>query len=309
MNGNGSLRDTVDVPGPWEHRYIAANGARFHVASMGDGPLIVLLHGFPEFWWAWRYQLPELAAAGWRTVAMDLRGYGGSDKTPRGYDPATLTADVSGVVRSLGEQQAVLIGHGWGGYVAWATATLRPAHVAALAVLSMPHPLELRHHLLSGRRQAGHLLGVQTPALPERRLVANDAAYVETLLRRWVGPESDFPDGEAAARYRAAMRLWPAPHCALEYHRWAVRSMARADGRRFAIRMAEPIAVPVMQVHGGADRTVVARAAAHSHRHVTGPHRFVRFDGVGHFPHEEVPDRVTDEVLDWLGTVPPPISR
>ena len=83
MNGNGSLRDTVDVPGPWEHRYIAANGARFHVASMGDGPLLVLLHGFPEFWWAWRHQLPELAAAGWRTVAMDLRGYGGSDKTPR----------------------------------------------------------------------------------------------------------------------------------------------------------------------------------------------------------------------------------
>ncbi|MET0521467.1 MAG: alpha/beta hydrolase, partial [Jiangellaceae bacterium] len=70
-----------------------------------------------------------------------------------------------------------------------------------------------------------------------------------------------------------------------------------------------PIAVPVMQVHGGADRTVVARAAAHSHRHVTGPHRFVRFDGVGHFPHEEAPDRVTDEVLDWLGTVPSPISR
>ena len=291
----------------WEHRYIAANGARFHVASMGDGPLIVLLHGFPEFWWAWRYQLPELAAAGWRTVAMDLRGYGGSDKTPRGYDPATLTADVSGVVRSLGEQQAVLIGHGWGGYVAWATATLRPAHVAALAVLSMPHPWSPSPPT-QRRRQAGHLLGVQTPALPERRLVANDAAYVETLLRRWVGPESDFPDGEAAARYRAAMRLWPAPHCALEYHRWAVRSMARADGRRFAIRMAEPIAVPVMQVHGGADRTVVARAAAHSHRHVTGPHRFVRFDGVGHFPHEEVPDRVTDEVLDWLGTVPPDFS-
>ncbi len=309
MNGNGSLRDTVDVPGQWEHRYIAANGARFHVAAMGEGPLLVLLHGFPEFWWAWRHQLPALAAAGWRAVAMDLRGYGGSDKTPRGYDPATLTADVTGVVRSLGEQQAVLVGHGWGGYVAWATAVLRPTHVAALAVLSMPHPLELRHYLLRGRRQAGHLLGVQTPAIPERRLVANDAAHVETLLRRWVGPDSAFPDGDAAARYRAAMRLWPAPHCALEYHRWAVRSMARADGRRFAVRMEEPITVPVLQIHGGADRTVVPQAAAQSHRHVVGPHRWVQFDGVGHFPHEEAPDRLTDEVLDWLRSVPPPIPK
>ncbi len=300
MNGNGSLRDTVDVPGPWEHRRIAANGARFHVATMGDGPLIVLLHGFPEFWWAWRHQIPPLAAAGWRVVAMDLRGYGGSDKTPRGYDPATLTADVTGVVRSLGERQALLVGHDWGAYVAWATAVLRPAHVAGLVTMSMPHPLELAHYLLRGVRQAGHLLGVQAPAVPERRLVADDAAYVETLLRRWVGPDSTFPGDEAAGRYRAAMRLWPAPHCALEYHRWAVRSLVRADGRRFAMRMQEPITVPVMQIHGGADRTVLPRAAAHSGRHVTGPHRWVQLEGIGHFPHEEAPSRVTSELLDWL---------
>jgi pimeloyl-ACP methyl ester carboxylesterase len=301
VKGNGSLADAVDVPGPWEHRRIAANGARFHVATLGDGPLVLLLHGFPEFWWAWRDQLPSLAAAGWRMAAMDLRGYGGSDKTPQGYDPATLTADVTGVVRSLGERQAVLVGHGWGAYVAWATAVMRPAHVAALATLSMPHPLELRRYLLRGRRQAGYLLGVQAPAVPERRLVADDAAYVETLLRRWVGNGSTFPDAEAAARYRAAMRLWPAPHCALEYHRWAVRSLARADGRRFALRMQEPITVPVLQVHGGADRTLLPRAAVRSGRHVAGPHRWVQLEGVGHFPHEEAPDRVTAELLDWLG--------
>ncbi|MGH8776090.1 MAG: alpha/beta fold hydrolase [Jiangellaceae bacterium] len=305
MTGNGSLRDTVEVPGPWQHRYVAANGARFHVATIGDGPLVVLLHGFPEFWWAWRHQLPAIAEAGWRAVAMDLRGYGGSDKTPRGYDPATLTADVTGVVRSLGEQQAVLVGHGWGAYVAWTTAVYRPAHVTALATLSMPHPLELRRYMLRGLRQARHLLGVQAPAVPERRLVADDAAYVETLLRRWVGPGSSFPDEESAARYRAAMRIWPAPHCALEYHRWAVRSLARADGRRFALRMQEPITVPVLQVHGGADRTVLPRVAARSGRHVAGPHRWVQLEGVGHFPHEETPSRVTAELVDWLARLSP----
>ena len=99
--------DPIEIPGPWQHRHVAANGARFHVAEAGpaDGPLVLLLHGFPEFWWAWRDQLPALAAAGYRAVAMDLRGYGGSDKTPDGYDPVTLAQDVSGVVKALGGPQ------------------------------------------------------------------------------------------------------------------------------------------------------------------------------------------------------------
>ena len=92
----------IELPGPWSHRYVSANGARFHVCESlpeptpRSAPLVVLLHGFPEFWWAWRHQLPVLAAAGYRAVAMDLRGYGASDKTPRGYDPLTLAADVGG---------------------------------------------------------------------------------------------------------------------------------------------------------------------------------------------------------------------
>ena len=118
--------DPVEIPGPWQHRHVAANGARFHVAEAGPphGPLVLLLHGFPEFWWTWRDQLPALAAAGYRAVAMDLRGYGGSDKTPNGYDPVTLAQDVAGVVKTVGGRPAVLVGHGWGGYVGWATAAL-----------------------------------------------------------------------------------------------------------------------------------------------------------------------------------------
>ena len=77
----------VRLDGPWTHRDVAANGARFHIAEMGDGPLVLLLHGFPQFWWTWRHQLTALADAGFRAVAMDLRGVGGSDRTPRGYDP------------------------------------------------------------------------------------------------------------------------------------------------------------------------------------------------------------------------------
>jgi pimeloyl-ACP methyl ester carboxylesterase len=305
VTSTGDLIDAVDVAGPWEHRRVAANGARFHVAVLGDGPLVLLLHGFPEFWWAWRHQMEPLAAAGWRVAAMDLRGYGNSDKTPRGYDPANFTADVAGVIRSLGERDAVLVGHDWGGYVAWAAATMRTAHVRALGVLSMPHPLALNRQLLRGRH-ASHLLGVQFPIAPERQLVAGDAAHVETLLRRWSGPGSAFPDDEAASRYRTAMSMWPSPHCALEYQRWVVRSLLRVDGRRFAHRMSVPVSVPVLQLHGSADRVIPPRSASRSRRHVVGPYRWVLLEGVGHFPHEESPDHVTAELLDWLSRLPQP---
>src|SRR6201990_1897845 len=105
------VEPVIQVSGPWTHRSVTANGCRFHVASMGEGPLVLLLHGFPEFWWSWRHQLVALSDAGYRVVAPDLRGYGASDKPPRGYDVPTLAADLAGLVRALGESKAVFVGH------------------------------------------------------------------------------------------------------------------------------------------------------------------------------------------------------
>ncbi|MDQ2624503.1 MAG: alpha/beta hydrolase, partial [Actinomycetota bacterium] len=106
----------VLVEGPWRHEFVPANGSRFHVAVAGpddrETPLVVLLHGFPQCWWAWRHQIPALGAAGYRVAAMDLRGTGASDKPPLGYDAVTLARDVAGVIRSLGSQRAVVVGHG-----------------------------------------------------------------------------------------------------------------------------------------------------------------------------------------------------
>src|SRR5882757_9614171 len=119
--------DVVLAEGPWTHRQVSANGARFHVVEAGSGPLVLLLHGFPTFWWTWRRQLTVLADAGFRAVAMDLRGYGGSDKPPRGYDPFTLGGDVAGMIRSLGAPSATIVGHGWGGLLGWTVAALEPS--------------------------------------------------------------------------------------------------------------------------------------------------------------------------------------
>src|SRR3954451_1131617 len=139
----GTATEAVELAGPWQHRHVAANGARFHVAETGPahGRLVLMLHGFPELWWSWRHQLPALAEAGYRAVALDLRGYGASDKPPRGYDTITLAADVAGVIRALGETGATIVGHDWGGWLAWSMPGLAPRETTAVAALSMAHPL------------------------------------------------------------------------------------------------------------------------------------------------------------------------
>ncbi len=287
------------LDGPWTLRHVAANGARFQVAEVGSGPLVLFLHGFPEFWWAWRHQLLAVADAGFHAVAMDLRGYGGSDKTPRGYDPVTLAADVAGVIRTLGAQDAVVVGQGWGGYVGWAVAAGQPTCVRGLVAISAPHPLEmLRPSQLLRRAPLVHVMAMQLPWLPERRIMGTD--YVARHLAAWSARGSGFPSAVEAAEYRTALGRWPSPHCALEYHRWLVRSRLRADGRAFAAMMRSRIGVPVLQLRGHADIVVSPRAVSRSARHVEGTHAAVDIGSAGHFPHEEQPGAVTRALLTWL---------
>lgn len=292
----------VRVPGPWTHHDVAANGSRFHVAEMGSGPLILLLHGFPTFWWTWRHLLPVLAEAGYRAVAMDLRGYAGSDHPPRGYDPLNLAGDVSGVVRSLGSRDAVIVGHGWGGFLAWTTAVTHPGQVRGVVPISMPHPRRLRAALLRDadqRRASSYAFGFQLPASPERDLLEDGAARVGQMLHRW-SASPEWPDDQTEATYRAAMLLLNTAHCALEYHRWAVRSVPRPDGIRYANRMKSPIEAPVLQLQGSADPTVLPSSARGSEEFVSAPYRYTELPGVGHFPHEEDPPAVHTALLDWL---------
>ena len=306
---DASSPEDVEIPGPWQHRHVAANGARFHVAETGpaDGRLVLLVHGFPEFWWTWRAQLPALAGAGYRAVAMDLRGYGGSDKTRDGYDPLTLAQDVSGVVQALGARDAVLVGHGWGGYVGWATAVLHPREVSALCAVSAPHPLTMLRALRpgSGVDALRHVLAMQLPMLPERRLADPSTGLLRDHLRRWSGDPSRFPDEATAATYQRAIARWPASHCALEYHRWLFRSRLRADGRRFSARMRPPVRQPVCCVGGAADVALPAAGVERSRRRVAGAFTEHRMPGVGHFPHEEDPDGFTRLLLAWLGGLEP----
>ncbi|MET0456493.1 MAG: alpha/beta hydrolase [Mycobacterium sp.] len=294
---------------------VHANGIRFHVVegiaeddapTRADAPLVILLHGFGSFWWSWRHQLRGLSDA--RVVAVDLRGYGGSDKPPRGYDGWTLAGDTAGLVRALGHQTATLVGHADGGLVCWATSVLHPRVVRAIALVSSPHPVALRTSALTRRDQGlallPSMLRYQPPFWPERALTRNDAAAVEALVRsRAAAKWLDSEDFSVTARHlRRAIQIPSAAHSALEYQRWAVRSQLRGEGRRFMRSMKRPLAVPMLHIRGDADPYVLADPVQRTLRFAPNG-RYVVMAGAGHYAHEEAPDRVNEHLTRFLAGV------
>jgi len=295
----------VLLEGDWTHRFVFANGSRFHVAEAGTGPLVLLLHGFPEFWGAWQHQMLSLAGAGFRAVAVDLRGYGASDKPPRGYDGYTMAADVAGLVRALGERRAVLVGSGYGGMIAWAAAAFHPKLVRRLVVIGAAHPLRLRAALATDPRgqlaASANLLRFQVPRY-EHVLTRDDAAMVGDFMRRWSGP--DWPGRPDFGPYerlcREAFTIPQVSFCALEAYRWAVRSVLRLQGYRFVKQMQEPISAPTLQLHGAADSATLPRTAQGSGRYVRASYEWRLLPGIGHFAPREAPELVTGEILRWI---------
>jgi pimeloyl-ACP methyl ester carboxylesterase len=284
---------------------VRANGIALHVAELGSGPLVLLLHGFPQFWWTWRRQLVDLADAGFRAVAVDLRGFGASDKPPRGYDASTLAADVAQLVTALGERDAMVVGSDLGGLLAWSVAAQQPRVVRRLTIVGSAHPLRLRQAITTetgGQRRASAyaLRTFQIPRWPEA-LLTRDDRYIRALFDRWTGPQTrGTPEYLAGVeRYAEALRIHPAAHCALEYFRWLVRSQLRPDGHRYIASLREPIGSPVLQLHGELDTCVLPGTAAGSSRYVTGNYEWRQLDGVGHFPQNETPEQVSGELIRW----------
>jgi len=302
------------IAGPWRHHDVHANGIRFQCVEalpgqQGDDtpattrPLVILLHGFASFWWSWRHQLRGLAGA--RVVAVDLRGYGGSDKPPRGYDGWTLAGDTAGLVRALGHTSATLVGHADGGLVCWATAMLHSRVVDAIALVSSPHPAALRRSVLANREQRRallpSLLRYQVPRWPENLLTRHAGAELESLIRsracaKWAVSE-DFT--ETIGYLRQAIQIPSAAHSALEYQRWAVRSQARSEGRRFMKLMNRPVDLPLLHLHGGADPYVLSDPVRRSRRYAPRG-QFIELAGIGHYAHEEAPAEVNEHLQRFL---------
>ena len=288
-----------------EELSLRANDLRFHALAAGpnDGPLVLLLHGFPELAQSWRRQLPALAGAGYRAVAPDLRGYGKTDV--RGpYDPATLTDDVAALVHALGSERAVVAGHDWGGLVAWLCAVFRPEVVARLVVLNAPHPPAFMPMLARSPRQlarSSYVLFFQLPWLPERALSWRRGALVERVLRAGTHVPDPWAKEQLTA-YREAFTDPARARAALGYYRAAARhspALYRAAKER-------PITAPTLVLWGVHDPAL--------RRELVSPERLapwfapgnvpeVRFlEEAGHFVQNEAPERVNDELLRWLAS-------
>ena len=300
----------VNLPGPWTHRDLTAGGTRFHVALAGpeaplrlestqaapEQPLVLLLHGFPECWWAWRHVIPALAQAGHRVAAADLRGFGGSARPPSGYDLSTTTQDASRLVRALGYERAVVVGAGYGGQVAWALASSQPGTVAGIVPVGAPHPLAVRS--LRGRAFSGTALqttAFRIPHLYERRL--STRAGVERLLRSWAGAAYGDAVAQGAGYYAELLARPGAVRCALETVRR--RRLSRAESSTLERR----VSVPVLSVQGEVDPLQPAQAYARDTHHVVGTLRQVTVPQVGHFPAEEAPTQLVDALLPFLAEV------
>jgi pimeloyl-ACP methyl ester carboxylesterase len=276
--------------------YAEVGDARLHYVEDGDGPLIVLLHGFPEFWFGWRLQIAPLAAAGFRVVAPDLRGYNLSSK-PAGvaaYAADKLAADIRGLIRELGAESALLVGHDWGGTVAWATAMNHPEVVDRLAILNAAHPRKLQQGLRNPRQalRTWYFFYFQLPGLPERHARAGRSR----LFRRYMRDARPAYTPEEMDRY---IEAWSQPGAAtamINYYRAAVRQSPKQ-----AKAQIRPISAPTLVIWGQRDRYLGPKLAEPHRDDVPGLDRVERLPDASHWVHHDEAERVTQLLIDFFG--------
>jgi pimeloyl-ACP methyl ester carboxylesterase len=280
------------------HRTLTANGVRLHAVEAGpeDGPLLLLLHGFPEFWYGWRRQIGPLAAAGFRVLAPDQRGYNHSDKPRRvsAYGLDTLVADVMGLIDAAGAEKAFLAGHDWGGAVAWWAGVTHPERIERLALLNIPHPRVMRRTLLRSaeqRRKSSYMFFFQLPGLPERAFSKDGFAFAEKALRRSSRPGT-FTD-EDLARYREAWGQPGAPRAMIHWYRAALRTQPR--------RPESPrVRVPALLIWGARDR-FLGQEMAQPSVDLCDDGRLELIPEATHWVQHEEPERVNRLLLGFFG--------
>jgi epoxide hydrolase 4 len=284
----------------WEHGEAVVNGVRLHYVEQGEGPLVVLLHGFPEFWYSWRHQIPTLAGAGFRAVAPDMRGYNLSEK-PEGLHPYRVEAlvdDVAGLIRHLGGDRATVVGHDWGGLVGWYAAIMRPEVLDRLVILNAPHPAAYRREFARSTQaiRSWYAGFFQLPVLPEAGIRAADFLLLEQVLRRDPVRPDAFSD-EDVRRYKEALGRPGALTAAINYYRAA----ARDRDRLFALARSR-IDTPTLLVWGEKDRYLVDSLTEGLDEWVSDL-RVERIPQASHWIAADAPEQVNRLLLDFLRSV------
>jgi pimeloyl-ACP methyl ester carboxylesterase len=267
---------------------VQANGLRFAYLEEGAGPLVLLIHGFPDTPHTWDAVRPALAKAGYRAVSPFTRGYAPTEiPATEAFDTDTLGRDVLALIAALGAEKAIVVGHDWGASAAYAAASLGPERVEKLLTLAIPHPASLKPSL--GVLWAGRHFFVLSRKGAARRLRETDFAYIDTLVKRW-SPAWDVPPGETDA-VKASFREPGSLEAALGYY--------RAVGIRPPASLRHRIRVPTVSFAGTED-ILPPEAFDRAASWFTGGYEVVRVPG-GHFMHREHPERFVSELLAVLG--------
>ncbi len=282
------------------HAYAHVNGLKMHYVEKGEGPLVVLCHGFPEMWWSWRYQIPALVAAGFRVVAPDLRGYNETEaKGP--YDLDTLRDDVVGLLDHLDAKTAILVAHDWGGAVAWHLASTRPERCGKLVVMNCPHPTVFGQALFgkwSQIQRSWYMFFFQIPVLPERLLTRSKGDTVIRILQANAIDKAHFGRDELEPFAAAACKPGRAK-AMVSWYRTAIRAGVRG-GRAAALAKPRTIDAPTLLLWGMEDRALGYEDV------VPGTERYVSrleiqtIPNCGHFVQQEQPEEVNRRLLEFL---------
>jgi len=288
-----------DVMDRVRHHYVGSDGVAIHYAVLsgdgggGDAPLVVMIHGFPDYWYTWRDQMTALADAGYRVAAMDTRGYNRSDQPEAvdAYAVPFLVTDLGAVIADQGKERAVVVGHDWGGVIAWWSAMSRPDLVERLVILNLPHPKGLTRELANNpeqQRVSQYARDFQAEGSHEALSAEGLAAWVEDPVAR-----ERYVDAFRRSSFRGMMAYYKANYPRPPY-----------------TEMPDPVApvrVPVLQVHGLADPYLLAGALSGTWAWIEAEYTLLTLPGVGHFVQQDASERVTGAMLDWLG--PPDGAR
>lgn len=283
------------------HHFVDLPKLRMHYVEKGSGPLVILLHGFPESWWSWRYQIDAIAAAGFRVVVPDQRGYGETDKHGP-YDLDTLAADITHLIEALGPDRRVrIVGHDWGGAVAWHLASHFPEFCSRLTVLNCPHPALMRRAFienLSPRQLAKswYMFFFQLPWLPEWVLTKNDAEVILRMLKASSRDRSHFGDDDVRPFREAIQR----PGAASGMVGWYRASIRAGFAKPFTPPKYPPITCETLLIWGKADPALDFNEVVPGTDALAPKLRIHPIEDCGHFVQSERPDAVNPALLEFL---------
>jgi pimeloyl-ACP methyl ester carboxylesterase len=286
------------LQGPWQHKFIITNGIQLHYVTQGEGPLMLMLHGFPEFWYSWRHQIPEFAKDH-KVVAIDLRGYNDSDKPPdtADYRMSELLLDVEGVIQGLGYDRCVLVGHDWGGAIAWNFAYAHPAMVERLIVLNLPHPAKFVAGLRTPQQllRSSYIFFFQIPWLPELLLQMSDYQPIATALTSMAVDKAAFTTADLEA-YRDAASKRGALTAMLNYYRSNFFQPELA-GRTQGI-----LKVPTLLIWGEAD-TALGKELTYGTEDYVEDLTLRYIPNCSHWVQQEQPQLVNQYMREFLNSV------